>query len=67
MTDALLESLARSVAQALGGGKEPLQSAEIRTDLMWAGALVGNDLLQAVLLDELGAREQDGARVLDLI
>ena len=47
VTDALLESLARSVAQALGGGREPLQSAEIRTDLMWAGALVGNDLLQA--------------------
>ena len=47
VTDALLESLARNVVQTLGAGREQLLSGGARADLLWAGALVGNDLFHA--------------------
>ena len=47
VTNALLEALARDVVQILRRGREHLQHDASRTDLMWAGALAGNGLLQA--------------------
>ena len=47
VTNTLLEALARDVVQILQKDKEQLQHDASRTDLMWAGALAGNGLLQA--------------------
>ena len=47
VTNSLLEAIVRNVARTLRKGRSRLQSAETRTDLMWAGALVGNGLFQA--------------------
>ena len=47
VTNAMLEALIRNLAGMLGRGRERMRSDEVRADLMWAGALVGHDLLQA--------------------
>ncbi len=47
VTNALLGAIIRNVAQMLRKDREQLQTDAARADLMWAGALVGNGLLQA--------------------